>query len=118
MIISKGNQILESLLEGHSIKTGVPSLIGNTSLIRLSKLFPDKQIYGKLELMNPAGSIKDRTAKFIIEQSIKSGLINQSFLILESTSGNMGVGLAQICLYYGLDLKLVVDPYINSQTLQ
>ncbi|MFD2034560.1 pyridoxal-phosphate dependent enzyme [Belliella marina] len=97
---------------------GIPSLIGNTNLIRLSKLFPDKKVYGKLELMNPAGSIKDRTSKFIIEESFKQGLIDNDTLILESTSGNMGVGLAQICLYYGLDLHLVVDPYINKQTLK
>ncbi|WP_194973033.1 2,3-diaminopropionate biosynthesis protein SbnA [Aquiflexum lacus] len=97
---------------------GVSALIGNTGLIRLSKLFPDKQVYGKLELMNPAGSIKDRTAKFIIEKSLELGLIGESSLIVESTSGNMGVGLAQICLYYGLNLRLVVDPFINQQTLE
>lgn len=112
MILNIENQITEN-----QVIDGVSSLIGNTGLIRLSKLFPDKQVFGKLELMNPAGSIKDRTAKFIIEKSLELGLINENSLIVESTSGNMGVGLAQICLYYGLNLRLVVDPYINKQTL-
>ncbi|WP_114749845.1 2,3-diaminopropionate biosynthesis protein SbnA [Pleomorphovibrio marinus] len=105
------------LTNPNDLAEGVPSLIGNTGLIRLSRLFPEKQVYGKLELMNPAGSIKDRTSKFIIEESLKSGLITKDSLVVESTSGNMGVGLAQICLYYGLKLRLVVDPYINKQTL-
>lgn len=100
------------------IPTGIPSLIGDTPLIRLSKLFPHNEVFGKMEMMNPAGSIKDRTSQFIIEESLKCGHINQETVIIESTSGNMGVGLAQICLYHGLKLILVVDPYINAQTLQ
>lgn len=102
----------------NQISKSVSDLIGKTGMIRLSKLFPFKQVYGKLEMMNPAGSVKDRTAKFIIEQSLDLGLIDADTLIIESTSGNMGVGLAQICLYYGLKLQLVVDPYINKQTLK
>ncbi|WP_373496789.1 pyridoxal-phosphate dependent enzyme [Aquiflexum sp.] len=117
MLLTKENQTPENLLKKNEILDGVHSLIGNTGLIRLSRLFPDKLIYGKLELMNPAGSIKDRTAKFIIGKSLELGLIDSDSLIVESTSGNMGVGLAQICLYHGLDLRLVVDPYINNQTL-
>ncbi len=96
---------------------GIPSQIGNTGLIRLSHLFPEKEVYGKLELMNPAGSIKDRTSKFVIEESLRLGLITKDSWIVESTSGNMGIGLAQVCLYYGIKLRLVVDPFINRQTL-
>lgn len=95
---------------------GIPSLIGNTPLVHLSKLFPDYEVYGKMEMLNPAGSIKDRTSKFIIEESLKMGLIDKDTIIIESTSGNMGIGLAQICMYHGLKLHLVVDPYINRQT--
>lgn len=117
MILTKQGEILETLIERPQVSEGVPSLIGNTGLIRLSRLFPNKQVYGKLELMNPAGSIKDRTAKFIIDKSLELGLINAGSVIVESTSGNMGVGLAQICLYYGLQLHVVVDPHVNRQTL-
>ena len=118
MILSSENRILDHQIYDDQEDQGITSMIGNTGLLRLAKLFPDKQVYGKLELMNPAGSIKDRTAKFIVEESLKLGIVNHDTLIVESTSGNMGVGLAQICLYHGLKLKLVVDPYINKQTLK
>ncbi|MCH7408702.1 2,3-diaminopropionate biosynthesis protein SbnA [Belliella sp. DSM 111904] len=110
--------MIEYLNRTMQVPCGITSFVGNTGLVRLSKLFPDKQVYGKLELMNPAGSIKDRTAKFIVEESMKHGLIDRNSIIVESTSGNMGVGLAQICLYHHLKLKLIVDPYINTQTLK
>lgn len=97
-------------------RNGIPSIIGKTPLVHLSKLFPEYEIFGKMEMLNPAGSIKDRTSKFIIEESLKMGLIDKGTIILESTSGNMGIGLAQICLFYGLKLHLIVDPYINRQT--
>ena len=100
----------------NSTHNGITSVIGDTPLVRLSRLFPDFEVYGKMEMLNPAGSIKDRTSKFIIEESLKMGLIDHETIIVESTSGNMGIGLAQICMYHGLDLHLVVDPYINRQT--
>lgn len=100
----------------NTVDNGIPSLIGSTSLVQLSKLFPDYEVYGKMEMLNPAGSIKDRTSKFIVEESLRMGLIDRNTIIVESTSGNMGIGLAQICLYHGLKLHLIVDPYINKQT--
>ena len=75
-------------------------------------------VFGKLEAFNPAGSIKDRTAHHIIQQGIVQGKINSNSVIIESTSGNMGIGLAQCCLSLGLSLKLVVDPYINAQAFK
>ena len=95
---------------------GITSVIGDTPLVRLSRLFPDFEVYGKMEMLNLTGSIKDRTSKFIIEESLKMGLIDKETAIVESTSGNMGIGLAEICMYHGLNLHLVVDPYINRQT--
>lgn len=96
---------------------GILSTIGSTPLVHLKKLFPgfNGMVYGKLEAFNPAGSIKDRTSHHIIQQGISQGKINQNTTIIESTSGNMGIGLAQCCLSLGLKLKLVVDPYINTQ---
>ncbi|KEO73547.1 2,3-diaminopropionate biosynthesis protein SbnA [Anditalea andensis] len=96
---------------------GILSTIGHTPLVHLKKLFPhfDGMIYGKLEAFNPAGSIKDRTAHHIIQKGVSQGKINGGTTIIESTSGNMGIGLAQCCLSLGLKLKLVVDPYINAQ---
>ncbi|KGE13761.1 2,3-diaminopropionate biosynthesis protein SbnA [Sphingobacterium deserti] len=89
--------------------------IGNTPLVKMDKLFPDlpMAIFGKLEMLNPGGSIKDRSAKHILDCAMQAGLINKDSVIIESTSGNMGIGLARICHYHGLKLMLVTDPHIN-----
>ncbi|TDS10973.1 2,3-diaminopropionate biosynthesis protein SbnA [Sphingobacterium paludis] len=89
--------------------------IGNTPLVKLDKLFPDMPmtIFGKLEMLNPGGSIKDRSARHILDCAMAAGLVNKNSVIIESTSGNMGIGLARICHYHGLKLILVTDPHIN-----
>lgn len=101
------------------MKEGILSVIGNTPLIRLSHLFKesDLDVYAKLEFMNPGGSTKDRPAVNIIKQGIESGTIRPDTLIVESSSGNMGIGLAQVCSYYGLRLVCVVDPKTTDQNL-
>lgn len=79
----------------------IDELIGNTPLIKLN--VSDKaNVYGKLEYTNPGGSIKDRIAKAIIDDGIASGKINKDTVIIESTSGNTGIGLAMIGAAYGL----------------
>ena len=92
--------------------------IGNTPLIHLSRLFPGlgNQVYGKFEGMNPGGSIKDRTALHILQNALENGDLKSGGTVIESTSGNMGVGLAQVCLLYKLKLIVVTDPYINIST--
>ncbi|MFN3997354.1 2,3-diaminopropionate biosynthesis protein SbnA [Algoriphagus sp.] len=97
---------------------GILDCIGNTPLVLLKRLFSSAsiQLYGKMEMFNPGGSIKDRTAFNIITKAIESGEINGYTTIIESTSGNMGIGLARICHYYGLRLILVTDPHINPLT--
>lgn len=101
------------------MKEGVLSVIGNTPLIKLSKIFADIdfELYAKLEFLNPGGSTKDRPAFFIIKQGIESGAIQPDTVIVESSSGNMGIGLAQACSYYGLRLICVVDPKTTEQNL-
>lgn len=85
--------------------TRIDQLIGNTPLVKLN--VSDKaNVYGKLEKQNPGGSVKDRIAKAIIDDGIAKGLINKDTLIVESTSGNTGVGLAMIGAAYGL--KVVI----------
>lgn len=79
----------------------IDDLIGNTPLIRLN--VSDKaNVYGKLEYTNPGGSVKDRIAKAIIDDGIATGKINKDTVIIESTSGNTGIGLALIGAAYGL----------------
>lgn len=96
------------------------STIGNTPMVELGNLYPqyDANIFGKMEAFNPGGSIKDRTAYNIIIQAFEQGKLKKGDTVIESSSGNMAVGLAQTCLKYGLKLIVVVDPMINKHTLK
>ncbi len=102
------------------VRENVLSTVGNTPLVRLQRLFPDPgpQVYAKLEAFNPGGSIKDRPALHILEESLRSGLLNHNSIIVESSSGNMGIGLAQACRYHGLRFICVVDPKASVQNLK
>ncbi|MDT5270744.1 MAG: N-(2-amino-2-carboxyethyl)-L-glutamate synthase [Acidobacteriota bacterium] len=99
---------------------GILSAVGNTPLVALKKFMDDKsfRLYAKLEGLNPGGSMKDRPAMRIIEKGLESGQINSSTVIIESSSGNMGIGLAQICSYYGLQFICVVDPKTTPQNIR
>ena len=94
--------------------------VGNTPLIHLKQLsaLTGIDVYGKLEMANPGGSIKDRTSLSIIEEGIKNGDITPSTTLIESSSGNMAIGLAQVCRYYNIPLIIVVDPKANKHTLK
>jgi len=83
-------------------------------------LFQDTpfHLFAKLELFNPGGSAKDRAAFSIIENALESRAINLDSTIIESSSGNMGIGLAQTCAYFGLRFICVVDPKANAQNLR
>ncbi len=98
---------------------GVLSSIGNTPIVRLTQFFSDLsfRLYAKMEMLNPGGSTKDRPALNIIRQGIDSGAIRPGTVIVESSSGNMGIGLAQACCYSGLRLICVVDPKTTQQNI-
>jgi len=89
-------------------------------LVRLNRFFPSRSItvYAKLEGCNPGGSAKDRPALQILERGLERGEITPKTTIVESSSGNMGIGLAQICAYYGLRFVCVVDPKANRVNLR
>lgn len=90
---------------------GIISCIGNTPLVRLNKAIEaDFCLYAKLEGFNPGGSLKDRPALEILRQGIETGKINDNTVVVEASSGNMGIGLAQICGYLGLKFVCVIDP--------
>ena len=99
---------------------GILSAIGNTPLVRLSRVIPDARfkLYAKLEGLNPGGSTKDRPAFSIIRHAIDSGAIQPDTVVIESSSGNMGIGLAQACMYYGLRFICVVDPKATLQNVR
>ena len=90
---------------------GVLGAIGNTPLVTLSRYLGDLpvQAWAKLEAANPAGSAKDRPAARMLGDALEQGLIGPGTTVIESTSGNMGVGLAQVCRYHGMQLICVVD---------
>ncbi|MEZ6243220.1 MAG: pyridoxal-phosphate dependent enzyme [Phycisphaerales bacterium] len=77
--------------------------IGNTPLVRLNRVVPKgaATILAKCEFMNPAGSIKDRMADYIIEQAEKQGLLKPGGTIVENTSGNTGMGVAMVAAVKG-----------------
>jgi N-(2-amino-2-carboxyethyl)-L-glutamate synthase len=99
---------------------GILSTIGNTPLVKLSRIFRDSpfELFAKLEGLNPGGSAKDRSALHIFKAAIAEGKIGPNTAIIESSSGNLGVGLAQICCYYGLRFICIVDPKTAPQNIQ
>jgi cysteine synthase A len=101
------------------MREGVLGLVGNTPLIRLNRVLgePDFNLYCKFEALNPGGSIKDRAALTIIETALQDNRLQPGATVVESSSGNMGIGLAQVCSYYGLNLICVVDPKVNTQNV-
>ncbi|MDE7076569.1 MAG: pyridoxal-phosphate dependent enzyme, partial [Clostridia bacterium] len=87
------------------IYTAAEQLIGNTPLLELKniqKLFGLKaRLLAKLELFNPAGSVKDRVAKAMLDDAEERGVIKKGSVIIEPTSGNTGIGLASVAAARG-----------------
>lgn len=98
---------------------GLLSAIGGTRLVRLNRVLKDLpfNLYAKLEGLNPGGSIKDRTALSILRQGFATGEIGTGTVVIESSSGNMGIGLAQLCASFGLRFICVVDAKTTAQNL-
>lgn len=86
--------------------------IGCTPAVRLKRLFSQRNmdVVAKLEYMNPGGSMKDRPARFIIEQGLRDGVVDARTHLIESTSGNLGIALAMVANVYGLPFTCVIDP--------
>lgn len=83
------------------VKNGTLGLINNTPLVALDNLIAERVVYGKLESVQPGGSVKDRAAYQIIKDAYKEGLLRKGQLVVEMTSGNMGAGLAVVCRQFG-----------------
>ncbi len=89
--------------------------IGNTPHIRVSKLFPDAEVWIKSERSNPGGSIKDRIALAMIEDAERSGALKPGGTIVEPTSGNTGIGLAMVAAVKGYKLVLVMPESMSLE---
>ncbi|HKH43777.1 MAG TPA: 2,3-diaminopropionate biosynthesis protein SbnA [Thermoanaerobaculia bacterium] len=96
---------------------GILSAVGRTPLVALRQIYPEIsfQLYAKLEALNPGGSIKDRPAREILQEALRRGEVHRGTVVIESSSGNMGIGLAQACAYYGLRFICVVDVKTSRQ---
>ena len=89
---------------------GILDMVGNTPLVELKKLNPNKNvtIYGKLEGNNPGGSVKDRAAYGMIKGAIDRGEIKPGITLVEATSGNTGIALAMIASLFNVPIELVM----------
>lgn len=93
----------------------VLATIGNTPHIRLSRLFPDHEVWIKSERTNPGGSIKDRIALAMVEDAEASGALKPGGTIVEPTSGNTGIGLAMVAAVKGYKLVLVMPESMSLE---
>jgi cysteinyl-tRNA synthetase len=101
----------------HKLYKSIIESIGNTPLVEISRVNPNKKvkIFAKVEGVNPGGSIKDRTALFMIENAEKRGDLTPSKTILEATSGNTGIGLAMIAAAKGYKLCLTMSEAASDE---
>jgi len=98
----------------------VLDLIGNTPMIKVNNLTNNKEVelYIKLEKMNPGGSVKDRIAKYMIEDAERRGVLVPGKTVIEPTSGNTGIGLAMVCRSKGYDCVLVMPETMTMERRQ
>lgn len=89
--------------------------IGNTPHVRLSRLFPNHEVWLKSERSNPGGSIKDRIALAMVEDAEAAGMLAPGGTIVEPTSGNTGIGLAMVAAVKGYKLVLVMPESMSIE---
>lgn len=90
-------------------------VIGNTPHVRLNNLFPNHEVWLKLERSNPGGSIKDRIALSMVEDAERNGILNRDSVIVEPTSGNTGIGLAIVAAVKKYKLILVMPESMSLE---
>ena len=97
----------------------ITDLIGGTPLLKLTNYIAgeklDAEIYGKLEYFNPAGSVKDRIAKAMIDEAEEKGLLKPGSVIIEPTSGNTGIGLASVAAARGYRIILTMPETMSIE---
>lgn len=102
-----------------AIKKSITELVGNTPLLELTHIEAGENIQAtllaKLESFNPAGSVKDRVAKAIIEDAEKTGRLKKGSVIIEPTSGNTGIGLASVATAKGYRTIIVMPETMSNE---
>lgn len=101
------------------VYTSIDQLIGNTPLMELVQIEQshglNAKLYAKLEFMNPAGSVKDRVAKSMIDDAESRGLLKAGSCIIEPTSGNTGIGLACVAAARGYRVLIVMPDSMSAE---
>ncbi len=99
----------------------IDDLVGNTPLLRVRKTEEQyglhARLFVKLEMFNPAGSIKDRTAKFMLDEAERQGLITDGATIIEPTSGNTGIGLSALGVARGYKVILTMPDSMSVERI-
>ncbi|MBQ3895454.1 MAG: pyridoxal-phosphate dependent enzyme, partial [Clostridia bacterium] len=102
-----------------NVYKGTLGLIGNTPLVEVTNIESEKSLEAtllvKLEYFNPAGSVKDRIAKAMIEDAEEKGLLGPGSVIIEPTSGNTGIGLASIAAAKGYRIILTMPETMSVE---
>ena len=106
--------------QGKEPSSGILDQIGNTPLVRLSNIHRGRipNFYAKLEFFNPSGSIKDRVARYILEISEETQMLRSGDLIVESTSGNMGLSFALIGTLKGYRCLFSIPETISKEKIK
>lgn len=102
-----------------AVYKSVKELVGNTPIVELSHINAEEDIHAtilaKLEYFNPAGSVKDRIAKAILEDAWNTGKINKDSVIIEPTSGNTGIGLSALAAAMGLRIIITMPETMSVE---
>jgi cysteine synthase A len=105
-----------------NIAQNISDLVGKTPLLQLNNIAKQfnlkANLFAKLEYFNPAGSSKDRIAKFMIEEALKTGKLKKDSIIIEPTSGNTGIGLAAIASSYGIKVILTMPENMSEERIK
>ncbi len=105
---------------GKPVRAGFAGIIGNTPLIRLTRLSAETgcEILAKAEFMNPGGSVKDRAALYIIADAERRGLLGAGGTVVEGTAGNTGIGLAHLCAARGYRCLIVIPDNQSPEKIE
>ena len=99
------------------IAANILELVGHTPMVRINHLNTNRkvEVFLKLEMFNPGGSVKDRIAKYMIERAERDGALTKGKIVIEPTSGNTGIGLAITCAVKGYKLILVMPETMTME---
>jgi len=102
------------------VNESVLNHIGNTPLQALDVRYRGRtyRVYAKLEFMNPSGSIKDRIAKYMIEQSERKGVLKPGYTIVEATSGNTGIAFSMVAAAKGYHMLVVMPEHMTGERIK